>query len=389
MKKYYPLVVSCIVLAFMAITGFDCASSEMTSANVYRNQKDYDKALKFYQAEVKKNPKNEEAYFWMGTLDGEKQDYPAMLEAFNNANAVGDKFAKNIKDAKKKYWYDCFNKGYDYFKKATNAASKDTQAVMFEKSANSFRQAIVIEPDSVLAYKNLYLTLHNLGKDDEAIDILKKSLQKSNSVDDYAKLGEIYYNKGVESKSNFARTKDAADSVKAYANFDEAISVLEKARKAYPQDSDILQILSNSYVAANKLKVAKQTFKEIVDADPQNKLYRVNYGVILQGGAEYADAETQFKKALEIDHDFIAAQYSLAVTYIKWADQLQKKADQGNAEDPEIKNKFRLALQILEPYVEKQKEDGNAFQALGIVYSHLNMLNEATAAFNKARTLAK
>ncbi len=389
MKKYYPLVVSFAVLAFMAITGFECSSSEMTSAKVYMNQKDYDKATKFLQAEVKKNPKNEEAYYWLGTLNGEKQDYAAMLDAFNNADAAGTKFSKDIKQAKKKYWYDCFNKGYDYFKKATNAASKDTQAVMFEKSANSFKQATIIEPDSVIAYKNLYLTLHNLGKADEALVVLKKSLQISNSVDDYAKLGEIYYNNGVEAKSNFARTKNAADSVKAYASFDEAISLLEKARKAYPQDGDILQLLSNSYVAANKLKVAKQTFKEIVDADPNNKLYHVNYGVILQGGAEYAEAEVQFKKAVEIDPGFAAAQYSLAITYIKWADALQKKADQGNAEDPEVKNKFRSALQILEQYVEKQKEDSNAWQALGIVYSHLSMLNEATAAFNKAKSLAK
>jgi tetratricopeptide (TPR) repeat protein len=389
MNKYYSLVVSFVVLAFMAITGFECASSEMTSAKVYMNQKDYDKALKFLQAEVKKNPKNEEAYYWLGTISGEKQDYAAMLEAFNNANAAGTKYSKEMKLAKKKYWYDCFNKGYDYFKKASNAASKDTQAVMFEKSANSFKQAIVIEPDSVLAYKNLYLTLHNLGKTDEALVVLKKSLQIGNSVDDYAKLGEIYYSKGVEAKSDYARTKDAADSVKAYASFDEAISVLEKARKSYPQDGDILQLLSNSYVAANKLKVARQTFKEIVDADPNNKLYHVNYGVILQGSLEYAEAETQFKKAIEIDPEFAAAQYSLAITYIKWADALQKKADQGNAEDPNVKNKFRSALQILEPYVEKQKEDGNAWQALGIVYSHLSMLNEATAAFNKAKSLAK
>lgn len=389
MKKYYPLVVSFIVLAFMAITGFECSSSEMTSAKVYMNQKDYDKAMKFLQAEVKKNPKNEEAYYWLGTLNGEKQDYAAMLDAFNNANAAGTKFSKDIKQAKKKYWYDCFNKGYDYFKKASNAASKDTQSVMFEKSANSFKQATIIEPDSILAYKNLYLTLHNLGKTDEALTVLKKSLQISNSVDDYAKLGEIYYNNGVEAKSNYARTKDVADSVKAYASFDEAISVLEKARKSYPQDGDILQLLSNSYVAANKLKVAKQTFKEIVDADPNNKLYHVNYGVILQGGSEYAEAEAQFKKAIEIDPGFAAAQYSLAVTYVKWADALQKKADQGNAEDPEIKNKFRAALQLLEQYVEKQKEDSVAWQALGIVYSHLNMLNEATAAFNKAKSLAK
>ena len=45
-----------IILAGLAVTGFECASTELTSAKVYIQQKNYSKAIESLQKEVAKNP---------------------------------------------------------------------------------------------------------------------------------------------------------------------------------------------------------------------------------------------------------------------------------------------------------------------------------------------
>ena len=389
MKKYYPFIVSFIVLSYVAITGFECASSEMTSAKVYIQQKDYEKAIAFLQKEVVKNPKSDEGYYLMGALYGEKENYEGMVDAFNKSLGISNRFEKDIKNARKKYWVDSFNKGLGFFKKATNAASKDSAKIMFEKSAAGFNQAIAIEPDSADGYKNLSYVYINMENYDAAIAPLKKMIAVNKSVEGYRVLGQIYYNKGIVSKTAFDKSKATADSVTAQNYFGEAITLLEAGKTLYPMDSEILLYLSNSYIAANKALVAMGTFKAGVDADPNNKFYRYNYGVLLIGAGKFEEAEDQFKKALDIDPDYLNAQYNLAITYVKWGAQLQKIADESNKENPEIKAKFRLAIKPLEAYVQKKTDDAAVWELLGKVYSVLSMPNDAKTAFDKADAIRK
>ena len=44
-----------ILLAGLAITGFECSSTELTSAKLYIQQKNYNKALESLNKEVEKN----------------------------------------------------------------------------------------------------------------------------------------------------------------------------------------------------------------------------------------------------------------------------------------------------------------------------------------------
>ena len=77
-------------------------------------------------------------------------------------------------------------------------------------------------------------------------------------------------------------------------------------------------LLSNAYIAADKLDVAKDAFKEGVAKEPENKFYRYNYGSLLLNAQEYEAAAAQLEKAFEIDPDYENAIYNLAVTYVKW-----------------------------------------------------------------------
>ncbi len=384
MKKYFALLSSAALLMFLSFTGFDCASTEMTSAKLYIQQKNYDKAIEALQKEIAKNPKSDEGYYTLGLLYADREDADKMVTNYTKSLEISKKYEKDIKVSRKAFWGNCFNKAVAAFNKAQSAKNKDTSVMYFEKSAALFNSGIKAEPDSADTYKNLAYVYFNLGKNDEAIAPLTKLVSLKNSADGFRSLGQIYYSKGADAKTAYDKSKVAADSLASLEFFNKAIAVLEEGKKSNPNDQDILVLLSNSYIAANKAEIAMGTFKEGVEKDPENKYFRYNLAVLYLGKNEYANAEEQFKAALKIDPQYLNADYNLAVTYVKWGVDLQKKADDAGKEDPAIKEKYRTALPYLEAYVNTKKDDAPTYELLGKVYSVLGMTNEATAAFNSA-----
>jgi tetratricopeptide (TPR) repeat protein len=363
----------------LAISGFQCSSTELTSAKLYLQQKNYDKALESLLKEVEKNPSSDEGYYYLGVVYGEKENYDKMLEAYDKSLEISKKYAQNISDSKKYYWANLFNRGVAFYQRGINADNQDSNKVYFDKSINSFHYAIKIQPDSSDTYKNLAFVYMSDENYDEAIGPLKEIIKREHELDGYRFLGEIYYNKGMIAQ--------AEDSIKAVGYFNQAIEVLEEGRKYHPGDSELLLVLSNSYIGANKIDIAIDAFKEGVIQEPENKYYRYNYGVLLLGSEEYEKAEEQFLKAIEIDPEYQNAIYNIAVTYVRWGTHINKEAEERGEMSSEYKEKYKAALPYLQKVIEAKEDDAAMWELLGRVYTVLDMQKEATEAFNKADQL--
>ncbi len=390
MQKSKLFTIVLLLLAGLAFVGFDCSSTEITSAKLYIQQKNYDKALDVLQKEVQKNPKSAEGFYYLGYVYGEKDDYGKMIDAFDKSLAISDQYKSQIEDQKKYFWANLFNKGVSLYQKGVNATDKDSAQVFFDKSINMFEYATKLEPDSVDTYKNLAFVYMGAGENDKAIEPLKKMIKADKSLDGYKYLGEIYYNQGILQKQQYSATHDSQDSVKAVENFNNAIKVLEEGREQYPDNPEILLTLSNAYINAGKVDVALSSFKTLVEKDPDNKYYRYNYGVLLLGKNDFANAAEQFEKAVALDSEYQNAVYNLAVTYVKWGTAINKMAeDKGEMENSEYKQKYQQALPYLEKSVELNPEDAATWELLGKVYTVLDMKDDAQNAFNKADELRK
>ncbi len=318
-----------------------------------------------------------------------KSHYGKMMDAYNQSLQISNKYKDDIIKQKQYYWATLFNKGVTYYQKGGKAANKDSSKVYYDKSIVAFQNAVKIEPDSADTYKNLAFVYMSLGENDQAIDPLKKLIDKEKSLDGYKFLGEIYYNKGTNLRSQFESTKNVQDSVQAMENFNKAIDVLEKGRDLFPDDSDILLTLSNAYIAAGKAEVAMNAFKTGVEKDPNNQYYRYNYGVLLLGTNQYEKAIEQFQKALDIDPEYQNALYNIAVAYVKWGAKINKDAEENGQEESNYKEKFQKALPHLEKLVQLNPDEASNWELLGKVYTVLGMQNDATNAFNKADELRK
>lgn len=376
MKNSKLFVAVFLVLGIMFM-GYQCGSTEITSAKLYIQQKNYPKAIEVLQKEIAKNPKSDEGYYLLGYVYGEQSNFKDMVEAYNKSLNISNAFAKNIDDSKKYFWAQSYNRGVNYYQKGIKTTDPDSAKIDFDKSIADFESALMIEPDSADTYRNLAFVHLSKGDNQAAIEPLTKLIEKNRGVDGYKFLGEIYYVNGTNLKAQ-------GDTVAALAEFDKAIKILNDGLKLYPNDSDILLTLSNAYIGANRTTEAIEPFKKGVAAEPENKYYRYNYGVLLLGIDDYAGAEQQFKKAIEIDPDYENAIYNLGVTYIKWGNYLNKKADEEGKLSEEYKTKYQDALPYLERAVQMKDATSQTWEFLGRIYSVLGMNDKADAAFKTA-----
>jgi len=380
--KHSKLFVLAFLMLSMIFVGFQCGSTEITSAKLYIQQKNYDKAIEVLQKEITKNPKSDEGYYLLGYVQGEQGKFDDMVDSYDKSLAISKNFEKNISDSRKYFWAQAFNRGVNLYQRGVKTDDEDSAKVYYDKSIADFNSALRIEPDSGDTYKNLAFVYLSKGDNEAAIEPLKQLIAREQSLDGYKFLGEIYLVNGTNLKS-----QEKNDEAKA--EFNKSIKVLEEGLKIYPDNAEMLVSLSSAYLGADREDEALEKYRKLVEAKPDEKNIRYNYGVLLLGANDFAGAEEQFKAALDIEPDYANASYNLGVTYVKWGSYLSKKADEDGVPNPEYKEKYRSAL----PYLEKaaQAEDAQAenWEILGKVYSVLGMTNEAKNAFDQADKLRK
>lgn len=386
MKKV--IIILALLSMVFGFTAFECGSTELTSAKLYLQQGHDNKAKEALYKEVAKNPQSAEGYFLLGTIHGDQGNIDSMLYYYDKSEAAGTQFQADIKNRRQYYWADNFNKGVGYFNRATKVSDADSVEMFYDRAITAFQNATTIQPDSQATHKNLIFAYMNANRMDDAIPAMENYVERFENLDGYTMLGEVYYNEGVKSMNQFKASGNKADSVAAMEDYNKALVLLKEGKDKYPNDADLLLLLSNSYIATNKLDEAKEAFKEGVQNEPENKFYRYNYGVLLLGGQEYAAAINQFEKALEIDPNYSNALFNLAVANVQWGTSMvDEAAKTGDDVDESYKAKYEAALPPLEKFLELNPDDSRAWEVAGKVYANLGMGDKSEAAFEKADAL--
>jgi len=211
MKNYRVLAIMIAVIAVsFAFVGFQCSSAELTSAKLYIERSEWDKAEEQLQKDVASNPQDEEAWYYLGYVRGEKQNWTGMRDAFQHALSISDVDKQNIINTEEHYWVQLYNQGTKYLQ-----SGKDTSS-NYDKAVQAFKSGIIVEPDSLLSYKGLAYTYLNMSLEDSAIEPLAVLWNKTKDEDAAKFLGEIYYEKGQKSKQDFLN--DNQDKLAALKN---------------------------------------------------------------------------------------------------------------------------------------------------------------------------
>ena len=381
------ILLAVALFAGIIFSGFQCSSTELTSARLYIQQKNFDKAIDVLVKDVEKNPKSDEGWYLLGYSYGEIGNMESMIEAYDKSLDISSKFEETITDSKNFHWANSFNSGVNLFSRGNNTVDDDSAKIYYDKSIDAFETAVIIQPDSADTYKNMAFVYMSSGRNELAIEPLQELVSLKKELDGYRYLGEIYYTMGTSKSSEYRMNGNVIDSIEAAEYYDKAIVVLEEGITIYASDGELIRILNASYIETGRILEALESSKVLVEAEPDNETYRYNYGVILLQTNDFLGAEEQFLKALEINSDYENAAYNLGLTYVKWGTQLKELEDETEVYTDEDIEKYRQALPYLELIVESDAENAEIWELLGKVYGILNMQEEAIDAFNKADQL--
>ena len=225
MKHISPLIAAFVAAIFLSSTGFQCSSAESTSAKLYINQKQYDKAEEALMKEVAKNPADEEGWFLLGQARVELKKYVEANQAYDKALALSDVHRTQIFTNKTAFWGKMLNEGIECFKRgATTPASYDT-------AISKFETALVFQPDSAYTYFAMSLAQSATNQDEKAKASLETALQKKPTFAEATqRLGKLY--------RSSADDKKGKDEAGRKADLMKAAQLFETAHNANPEQVD-------------------------------------------------------------------------------------------------------------------------------------------------------
>lgn len=385
--KRYPT----FILVFLLLTGVSSSLAQyLTSAKLYMRQREWTMAEASALKAVAKDPDDEEVWFVLGQIRYELRKYPEMIEAFDKAASIDPKeHQKEIHAYRLKLWADSYNAGIKYYNLGRDSAQ------YFAVAIDSFKTAIMAQPDSAMTYYVCALAMYANGQRDDAIAMLNKGIEKrSNFPDALSLLGRLHMQR--------ARLKlEEKDSIQSRKEYDAAVVAFEKLYQINPTDPANVMSLLEVYEKAKMDDKALNLTKTCAEADPKNRLCRYAYGLYLIKKEQYEQGIKQLDTMLAIapeenDELYKDAMYNLGVAYQNWGVALKaisdKKVEESKGkvkEDLTYKEKFKAALAAFQKVEEHKKDDPNLYQALGKLYATLNMPKEAKAAFETADKLIK
>ncbi len=320
--------------------GAGCASDpNVEGAKLDLRNKDYDRALQNVETALSKNPNNPDAHDLKGRILQEQaasatdvqqhsQMVNEMMQSYAKAVELNPELKADIDQRLRLAYWNEFQRGIQAFNRGKENKEEYNSAITY------FSNASMIQPDSTDAYTNAAFSMINAGRSAEAITPFEKAIQMGdNKPDTYVLLSDLYM------------ANDRAG---------DAVTLLEGARQKNPaSNQQIIDQLLNAYIKAGQVDRAMGTFSEAVNSDPNNKLYRYNYGTLLLQSDQYDQAIEQFQQAVRLDAEYGLAHYNLGASYVNKAVGVNEQINKIDDDLRENRTKY-TAAQISER--EKQLE---------------------------------
>ena len=212
-----------IMVAFIAVSfafvGFQCSSAELTSAKLYMQRSEWDKAEEQLLKDLSNDPQDAEGWYLLGRVRAEKQNWSGMVDAFQHALKLPDADKKDIDAVTEHYWVQFYNGGTKYLQTAKDSSNA------YDKAETSFQNAILLEPDSMMSYKGLAYAYLNKSENDSAIAPLSFLWTKQKDEDAAKFLAEVYFEKGQALKSDFQNDNEGKlDTLKNVNSIEQGMS---------------------------------------------------------------------------------------------------------------------------------------------------------------------
>ena len=329
-------VLSAMLLSLLLL---GCGNPALTSAKIYLDQHDSDRAREQLELAAQQIPGNEEVHYLLGKVYAEKRAYKNMRREFAKALAISAVHAEDIEYITRRHWAISFNRGVEAYGQGN-----------FEEALKAFDTALSVDPDNVSGHRNRAICYHRIGEQDSAIVGYRQALALSpTDTVSIVNIGLLYVEAGEH---------------------DEAVRYLESAAKIKRDDPETHMWLGFTYMALGDTARAITTYERAGELSPDDGTPYNRIGAVHHLRRDYERAVEYYRKAVEHspqDADFLSNLTSALVAL----ERLQE------------------AHPYFERLVELEPENGTAWLHLGRIYEEKGMVAESQRAYDRAKRTAQ
>lgn len=364
MKSKIAVVALASIALFVVLIG--CQTKEVTSAKVYIQQDNWDKAIEQLEQAATLTPNDPEVFRLLGEGYGNRGEWVKMNEMFDKSLAISPKFEIDIKGMREKYWVNTFNNGVNKIN------GGDT-----EGAVEKFKEAIAIDPNHGESYKNLayaYIKTENLEGAIQAYEDLLKLKPEDNET--IHSLANLYF-----------QTK----------NFDRVVTLEQQALQNNPADVDAVSNLALAYDFLGEKDKAQAEYEKALANNPNDKDLLFNLARLHYLNGDYDKAVALFEKVIASNPDDHDANLSIGNAYLNMGDAMRKKMVEKETNNQTVtleemdalKNIYRQAIPYLEKALTMKPDNANAWNNLGVAYVNIGEAEKGKQAFDKSEELRK
>ncbi len=351
------------LLGFAAVIFVDCTSQEYTSAKLYIQQQEWEKAEEFLIKAVDAEPENPEIPYQLGyhIYGVQKKDWEKMNQSFDRALTIDPNKKilgqeKTVKEfvvmARSQFWAEIYNKGVVEFNEYQAASSDSASNAAMKKAITTFEVSARIKPDEAQSYTMLSRCNHLAGNTDKSEDYILKAVALSpDDATVNVTAGQIFMQK---------------------QDFEAALPYVKKAVELEPSNTKSIRNLAQIYYDTGQLEESIQTYEIAIDKETDREvkadLY-FNLGILYNRVGDLEEAEYNFINALDENPDDIEAVMGMAQVFEtaeKWrkAEKFYRELIAIDPDNPDhYRGMSRVLLQQGEPdeslrYLEKAKRLG-------------------------------
>ncbi len=303
------------------------------------------------------------------------------MESFQKANALnksnsdytitvaGSVIPEYMSAQVETFWGVHLNKGVKHFQDGDS-----------EKAVSEFEKCQMIKENDTTSYYYGGLAAHNAQMYDKAIVYYEKYLDNGGNES-----AEEVYGYLVSIKSNANKDSDAA------------LSTLEKAIAAFPNNTEFPKQQINIYIQADRIDEAKAKLEAAIKKEPENANLYFTLGVMYDELGEIENAKTAYKQAIEKDANYYNAIFNVAVLYYNEAVEISKQKNALGITSADLKKAKELEktmaekMQIALPFWEKARSikpnERTTLETLQFIYSQLKMEDKAEEVYNAIQGL--
>jgi len=370
MRARYSM--AAVVLLSFVVIFTACQTKEVTSAKVYIQQDNWDKAIEQLEIAVEMYPQDAEAHYLLGEGYGQKGKWEQMNEQFAKSLEISSEFEQQIKATRDKYWVKNFNTGVQML-------NKD----QVDNALDKFITARRIDSTRADTYQTIAICYTRKQEFEKAKENFKKVIEmQPDNMDAIMGLSQVFFN---------------------LQQYEEVIPLMQKALDIEPDNADAVVNLALAYDMTNQTEQAKETYRKALENNPNDTDILYNLGRLHLMNDEFDEAVELFNNVLSENPNDYQANVSVGQAYLQIAQDYQKrlvdKQNEGEeVTDEEMQRKQELYTRAI-PYLEKAinlgeqnqdvQLDSAVYYNLGISYAQTDQPEKAEQAFAKSDELSQ